>query len=167
MNWFKECGHFREVGKKCIFCTLLVDLTLRRTFSLLSGLASVTRSPHLSDICCIDDREIWVQGLPLPVSTTKKSSVVDLSTILHSIRNSFLWSYSIEFFTDSLTSWRYFSVLFENRKKSNWKLRMKYNFLIFYYNYPHVMFARFLLCDAFGFHFGRSCVCRDTKHCDN
>ena len=52
-----------------------------------------------------------------------------------------------------------FSVLFGNRNKSNWKLRLKNNFLNFDYNYRPVILARFVLCSAFGFHFGKFCVC--------
>ena len=56
---------------------------------------------------------------------------------------------------------RYFSRI--AKKKELKVIRLKYNFLNFDYNYPPVIFARFVLCGAFGFPFGRSCVFRDPK----
>ena len=57
-NARKECGHSNELRRKDIF----------RASPITARELSVTRLPHLSGICFIDDHESLVAGFPLRFS---------------------------------------------------------------------------------------------------
>ena len=80
-------------------------------------------------------------------STTRKSNVIYISCSLV-VR---CWIYRCWYIGFNS---RYFSGI---RIKVS-KKRLKNNFLNIDYNYRPVMFERFVVCGAFGFHFGKFCV---------
>ena len=77
-------------------------MTLDKTLSETRFLTRVTRLPHLSGICLIDDYEILVPGLPPRFSARqlipKKSRALYISLLIFMVpETAALWSYDVEF----------------------------------------------------------------------